>query len=85
MFKVDSNKFYLYALMFKDVLNHGHTPANPHVQPSYWKTGSRLGPFSRSKNPNHFFQIPCKTTQPVFTCSKLTMEIPEQCVKFVQS
>ena len=24
-------------------------------------------------------------TQPVFTCSKSTMETPEQCVKFVQS
>ena len=33
----------------------------------------------------HWLLIDCQFTQTVFTCSKLTMETPEQCVKYVQS
>ena len=55
---------------------------------------SRLNPGRREKaNLNFYFHISLRCfkmfyeglTQPAFTCSKSTMELPEQCLKYVQS
>ena len=43
-----------------------------------------LKPFEKKELVYAISTIPCKDTQLAFTCSKLTMEILEQGVKYVQ-
>ena len=76
------NLVTLIRINYSNLFNFTNLKISDHYQRCHVMFSN---PFTRNKHETRKRKINGKYTHPAFTCSKSTIETPEQCVKSVQS